>query len=141
MLPEQEVRSLRILHMALITGCALFLAVASQFAARAPGMEGLATAFLAVGVVSMGLIVLSFLLFRRRMRMGIDPSLPEGSSALRTALILHWALIEAPCMLNTVLYLLTDSFAHAVLAASGLFVLVGRAPTETRFLRWTMPTG
>jgi hypothetical protein len=44
-------------------------------------------------------------------------------------------------MLNTVLYLLTDSFAHAVLAASGLFVLVGRAPTETRILRWTMPTG
>lgn len=142
MMPEQYLRSLRFLHLALVAGCALFMAVALAMGPEDGGEGGREDMFGILGLASLGMLPASFLLFRVRLRKAAQVlAMSEGMDALRSALVMHWALIEMPCMLNLVLLLLTGSMLHVTLALACLMMLILRAPTASRCEQWISGMG
>lgn len=135
---ESERRSLTIIHLALVMGCIMFFGVAWSMGPLDNTAPELADVFSIVGTAALMLVPVSFAVLRRKLREGHayfhDPS---GRARLRAALILHYALIEVPCMLNIVLLLMTGGMLHAWLALACLAVLALRAPTSTRIQAWT----
>jgi hypothetical protein len=135
--PPDELRSLRILHLALLGGCGLFLAVAGLIGPLDQVDEDLAGALHVVGAAVLGLLPVAFVLFRIQLRKGpFDLAQADGFERMRALLITHWALIEAPCMLNLVLLMCTGAMLHAALAITCLVVLALRAPTPSRLAGW-----
>jgi hypothetical protein len=136
MITDPEIRHLRVLHLALVMGCVGFLGVAHYAGPVVAGDPSFPSEpFQIIGVVSLGLIAVSFTLFKSRVRQGF-----VGIAPLRSALIVHWALIELPCMLNLVFYLLTGSLLHAGAAIIALAILAFRAPTTDRLHGWSTGT-
>lgn len=133
-----ERRSLTIIHLALMMGCIMFLGVAwSMGPLDAPTPE-LTALYTGVGTAALLLIPLSFVVLRRKLREGSFLLHDNNSRArLRAALIMHYVLIEAPCMLNIVLLMWTGAMLHAWLALACLSVLALRAPTPARVQAWT----
>lgn len=101
--------------------------------------EAMTPVLLLVGGASLLLIPVSFAVFARMLRSGpFHIALPGDLARLRAALIMHWAMIEMPCMLNVVLLLITNSAIHTALATASLAVLALRGPSLSRLLRWSM---
>lgn len=135
--PFAEQRSLRILHLSMLAGCALFLGVSHVVPLENTLGAELSGTLLIVGAASLVMIPVAFAVFRALLRQGpFDLHHPESLGRLRAALIMHWALIEVPCFLNLVLRMLTDSPVHAGLAVAAMAVLAFRAPTPSRLAHW-----
>jgi len=135
--PHSEQRSLAIIHIALVMGCLMFLVVAWNLGPLDATDRELSDIFLVLGAAALGLVPISFLVFRLKLREG--PFMleePKGFGKLRAALIVHYALIEVPCMLNIVLLLITGSMVHAWLALACMAILVLRAPTAAMVQAW-----
>ena len=133
----EELRQLRIIHLSLCIGCLLLLVVLGFLSVQGqvPSAPEWAPALHLLGPVSLGLLVVSFALFRKKfILLGTTPS-PAGD--LRAALILHWALIELPCLLNALIFHLTGSLAALGCAGLALMVLVLRHPSPARVQRWS----
>jgi hypothetical protein len=85
--------------------------------------------------------VLSVTLFRRKIRGVIGP---EGTAdpilTMRSACVMHWAIIEAALLFNVVVFMLQAQPLHWGIAAAMLVLMVMRAPSERRILRWTTGT-
>lgn len=134
---HSELRSLRLVHLALSAGCLFFLVVAHLMGPLEGTEQELKELPRLVGFASLALVPAAFAVFHHQIRKGpFDLQRMEHFGQLRAALIVHWALLEMPCILNTVLLLLTGALEHAMLAAGCLAVLALRAPTASRLLRW-----
>lgn len=130
-----EQRSLQILHGALCMGCVLFLAVLLYLnSTNGPAVKDDLRVLEYVGLASLMLVPLSFVLFHKRLAHLRTAAAPF--STLRAALIVHWALIEGTCFFNAVVFLVTGSWVAFGAAVLALVILASRAPTQSRVVAW-----
>jgi hypothetical protein len=132
--------SLRILHLALCAGCAFFLLVIVWVDSQ-QGPQGdteLSRPMSVMGYAALGLVPIALLLFRKRVARIPGTITADPLHDLRAALILHWALIEAACFFNGIVFMLSGSWAAYTCACIVLAVLLTRMPTDRRIDHWLM---
>ncbi|MBL7962728.1 MAG: hypothetical protein JNM31_02685 [Flavobacteriales bacterium] len=137
--PVLDVRSLRILHLALCAGCALFLAVLQvlRFQGVLPMAAGeLEVLGFAAPLLLMGAPLVIWNFSRMVPRIPTHAAGTPRTLALRTALVLQWAALEAIVIFNAMAYLLTARWSTYLAAVAALAILVWRAPKEAKVELW-----
>ena len=139
MINDTDLKGLRILHAALSIGCALALVMA-RFASPAPdiGLPWFSSQLELLATAALILIPISLFLFKRSL-VGVRASTgPAQSSALRAALIVHWALMEAPAMINAVLCFVEVGKGSFLAGWIAVAFLISRFPDRPRVDRWCL---
>ncbi len=139
MINDTDLRGLRVLHAALVIGCVLALVVAGV-ASPAPHVDGpwFSGQFEVIGAGALALIPVSFVLFNRSL-VGVRANTGKAQQdALRAALIVHWALIEAPALINAGLCFVEVSKGNLLAGGVAVAVLVSRMPSRSRVDGWCL---
>jgi len=129
--PEARMRSLKILHGALMAGVTLFLLVTEWVHRVTPPaptpVSGELLTYVGLGILAAGLLALRFL-------PGPDPAPVPGQTtdqwwtASQSRLIVRWAVVEGGCLVNAVLWYLTRDRASLLAAIAGLAILFALRP-------------
>lgn len=136
-----ELRALRLLHGAPCMGCIMFILVLIYLdRTNGPSGDREPGVLVVAGLSSLLLIPVSFMVFRGRIGQ-LQQGSAEPFNALRAALIIHWALIEAAFFFNAVVFLVSGSWFVLGASALALAVLASRAPTEARIIDWISGQG
>ena len=129
-----EFKALQILHMALLTGMALFSVIAVFLVTKGliPANKALEKPLqVAALLVSVGGTAAGFALFNKRIK-SIQPTDTVASriTTYRAAAILRWALIEGPVLLSIISFLLTGNYAFLALGIALMLVFVVVRPAK-----------
>ncbi|HSC39950.1 MAG TPA: hypothetical protein VLD19_18835 [Chitinophagaceae bacterium] len=129
-----EFKALQILHMAMLTGMALFAVVAVFLVTKGliPANKALEKPLQVVALlVSVGSTAAGFALFNKRIK-SIQPTDTVASriTIYRAAAILRWALIEFPVLLSIISFILTGNYAFLALAIALILVFVVVRPAK-----------
>ena len=137
MIPETDLKSLRVLHGALVLGCAFaFIVPAFVLPVTHPGLPLFTGTYEMPGVVALALLPLAFVLFNRSIADVRTKTGKAQHEALRAALIMHWAVIEAAALINAAFCFLEGGTANYFAGAIAVVALAIRAPTRTRVDQW-----
>lgn len=139
MISDTELRGLRVLHAALVVGCALAL-VTAAVASPTPYVDRpwFTGELELIGVFTLVLIPSALIFFNRSLaavRAGIGPA--QGMS-LRSALIVHWALIEAPALFNAASCFVGTGKGNLLAGGIAIAALIPRMPNRARVDRWCL---
>ena len=131
--PEARMRSVKIIHGALMAGVSLFLLVTvwlHRVSARAPlPVSGEVLAYVGLGILAAGLLALRFLPVP-------DPAPAPGQATdqwwmkSQGRLLVRWAVVEGGCLVNAVLWYLSRDRVLLVAAIAGLAVLLTLRPSR-----------
>ena len=131
--PEARMRSVKIIHGALMAGVSLFLLVTvwlHRVSARAPlPLSGEVLAYVGLGILAAGLLALRFLPVP-------DPAPAPGQATdqwwmkSQGRLLVRWAVVEGGCLVNAVLWYLSRDRVSLVAAIAGLAVLLTLRPSR-----------
>ena len=131
--PEARMRSVKIIHGALMAGVSLFLLVTvwlHRVSARAPlPLSGAVLAYVGLGILAAGLLALRFLPVP-------DPAPAPGQATdqwwmkSQGRLLVRWAVVEGGCLVNAVLWYLSRDRVSLVAAIAGLAVLLTLRPSR-----------
>jgi len=131
--PEARMRSVKIIHGALMAGVSLFLLVTvwlHRVSARAPlPVSGEVLAYVGLGILAAGLLALRFLPVP-------DPAPAPPSTTdqwwmkSQGRLLVRWAVVEGGCLVNAVLWYLSRDRVSLVAAIAGLAVLLTLRPSR-----------
>jgi len=129
-----EFKALQILHMAMLTGMALFTVVAVFLVTKGliPVNKALEKPLQVVALlVSVGSTAAGFALFNKRIK-SIQPTdaVANRITIYRAAAILRWALIEFPVLLSIISFILTGNYAFLALAIALILVFVVVRPAK-----------
>jgi hypothetical protein len=137
---QNALKSLNILHKALLMGQVFFAAVCVFMIytkAAEPALKEIekilqvAALVMTVGGIFAGMAVLKKKLFQiREMQADADAKF----SLYRSALILQWALLEGPSIFCIICFFLTGNYAFLALAIVIMFVFVITAPSKNKIL-------
>jgi len=126
-------RSVKIIHGALMEGVSLFLLVTvwlHRVSARAPlPVSGEVLAYVGLGILAAGLLALRFLPVP-------DPAPAPGQATdqwwmkSQGRLLVRWAVVEGGCLVNAVLWYLSRDRVSLVAAIAGLAVLLTLRPSR-----------
>jgi len=126
-------RSVKIIHGALMAGVSLFLLVTAwlhRVSARAPlPLSGEVLAYVGLGILAAGLLALRFLPVP-------DPAPAPGQATdqwwmkSQGRLLVRWAVVEGGCLVNAVLWYLSRDRVSLVAAIAGLAVLLTLRPSR-----------
>ncbi len=126
-------RSVKIIHGALMAGVSLFLLVTvwlHRVSARAPlPVSGEVLAYVGLGILAAGLLALRFLPVP-------DPAPAPGQATdqwwmkSQGRLLVRWAVVEGGCLVNAVLWYLSRDRVSLVAAIAGLAVLLTLRPSR-----------
>lgn len=129
----QQFKLLSILHIALSAGVLIFLFISrflvKQNMANVPEknqtieIAGIAIAFICV-------LLARFLFFNKTKAALSVSDLGEKINIFRIAFILQMALLEAPALLNIILYFLTKNDLHFFIGLGILLLMIFRRPTR-----------
>ena len=129
--PEARMRSVKIIHGALMAGVSLFLLVTvwlHRVSARAPlPVSGEVLAYVGLGILAAGLLALRFLPVP-------DPAPAPGQATdqwwmkSQGRLLVRWAVVEGGCLVNAVLWYLSRDRVSLAAAVAGLVVLLALRP-------------
>ena len=139
MINDTDLKALRILHAGLVIGCVLAL-VAAGFASPAPYVDRpwFSGPFELPGAAALALIPVSLFLFNRSLA-GVRAGTGTAQhGALRSALIVHWALIEAAALMNAALCFVELGQGNLLAGGIAVAVLISRRPTRARVEHWCM---
>ena len=121
---DAYLKSLKILHLAFLAGQVMFAAIAAVLVFTnlfTPVTTEVAILRFIVPGIAIACIVVSQLIFTSRLAAAQVAAEPEEKlNIYRTALILKFALIEGPCLLSTIAFLLSGNYLF--LAISGLVI-------------------
>jgi len=131
--PDARMRSLKILHGALMAGVTLFLLVTEWVhrvtpPARAP-VSGELLTYVGLGILAAGLLGLLLL-------PGPDPVPAPGQNTdqwwmtSQSRLIVRWAVVEGGCLVNAVLWYLSRDRVSLLAAIAGLAILLALRPSR-----------
>ena len=131
--PEARMRSVKIIHGALMAGVSLFLLVTvwlHRVSARAPlPVSGEVLAYVGLRILAAGLLALRFLPVP-------DPAPAPGQATdqwwmkSQGRLLVRWAVVEGGCLVNAVLWYLSRDRVSLVAAIAGLAVLLTLRPSR-----------
>jgi hypothetical protein len=129
-----EFKALQILHMAMLTGMALFSVVAVLVVTKGliPANKALEKPLQVVALlVSVGGTAAGFALFNKRIK-SIQPTdtVSNRITIYRAAAILRWALIEFPVLLSIISFILTGNYAFLALGIALILVFVVVRPAK-----------
>lgn len=131
--PDARMRSLKILHGALMAGVTLFLLVTEWVHRVTPPVplpvSGRLLTYVGLGFLAAGLFALQFL-------PGPDPAPAPGEitdqwwTTSQSRLIVRWAVVEGGCLVNGLMWFITRDRVSLVAAVAGLVVLLALRPSR-----------
>jgi hypothetical protein len=122
--PENFVKSISIIHLALLAGQVIFAIVAyAQSVKVFFGVHYMDDAFMyIVPLAAIGGFIAGYTIFKKQLAaIHTKKSLGEKIIGYQTALIIRYALIEGPCLLAIVAYMLNNNLFY--LGVAGLLIL------------------
>lgn len=136
---KQYFSGITIIYFALLLGQLFFVAMAMflQFSTNAfPGDEKLGYIFLMVAsVFAVGGYFASQMVFKKRLAYLInEQNLMRKMSAYRAALIIRWALLEGPCFLSIVMFMITGNIFLLGLAVVMILIFLAVKPSMEKLI-------
>jgi hypothetical protein len=126
-------RSLKIIHGALMMGVTLFLLVTAWVHRVSPlaplPVSGQFLTYVGLGILAAGLLAL-------RLLPGPDPAPAPGQTpdqwwmTSRGRLIVRWAVVEGGCLVNAVFWFISRDRVSLVAALAGLAILLALRPSR-----------
>ncbi len=133
-------KSLRILHLALLAGQCMFLAVIVFVATRAatPALNQQTDKILQVIalLVSFAAVFGSMRLFKKKLLAINDTAanITDKTSQYRTANILQWAMLEGACLFSVICFFLTGNYSFAALAIAIIAFFAMLIPSKIKMM-------
>ena len=135
-----ELKSLQIIHRALLLGLVLFAAIAFYLNYSGNFITGLKSYDQPLQVIaitlSFGGFFIGSLLFKKKMQQLKDssPELRVKLSTYRSAAIMQWALLEGPALFAIICFLLVGNYAFLALAVVFIILFAVTAPNKTKMM-------
>ena len=135
-----ELKSLQIVHRALLLGLVLFAAIAFYLNYSGNFIAGLKSYDQPLQVIaitlSFGGFFIGSLLFKKKMQQIKDssPELRVKLSTYRSAAIMQWALLEGPALFAIICFLLVGNYAFLALAVVFIILFAVTAPNKTKMM-------
>ena len=135
-----ELKSLQIVHRALLLGLVLFAAIAFYLNYSGNFIAGLKSYDQPLQVIaitlSFGGFFIGSLLFKKKMQQLKDssPELRVKLSTYRSAAIMQWALLECPALFAIICFLLVGNYAFLALAVVFIILFAVTAPNKTKMM-------
>ena len=131
--PQNFVKTIIIIHLALFMGQALFAAVALFLSKNAalnlkPGNDPLF--YISPIMVIFGIGMGSFLFKQQMAKVAEQPSLTGKLQDYQKALIIRYALIEGPSLFSIVCVLLTGNIYYLIIAGINILYFITIRPTK-----------
>ena len=136
----EELKSLQIVHRALLLGLVLFAAIAFYLNYSGNFIAGLKSYDQPLQVIaitlSFGGFFIGSLLFKKKMQQLKDssPELRVKLSTYRSAAIMQWALLEGPALFAIICFLLVGNYAFLALAVVFIILFAVTAPNKTKMM-------
>jgi hypothetical protein len=131
-----RLKSLQILHTAMLAGMVLFGVVSAvvHFSARLATNDTLNKVLqVSVLAISFALIKTGFSIFDRKIQaIPATASANEKMVAYRTASIIKWALIEGPVLFAVICFMITRNYAFIALAFALIILFAFQAPSKLK---------
>lgn len=137
---QNTLKSLQVLHKAMLLGQVLFAAVvlflkySGSFTSSFSHLDKTLQVF-AVAISFAGFFIGSAL-FKKKVQQARDLSadIKTKAAAYRSASIIQWALLEAPCLFCIICFLLVGNYAFIALAAVLMFWFALNAPSKIKIM-------
>ncbi len=120
----EDLRNLKIVHFAMVTGVSAIMVILHVSVKRIDlsNFENISTIGIVGALLALSAIVISNAIFRQRMLSASQAASEISGEVYRTNYILRWAILEGAALINIVLYFFLED--QAILIASSLVVLV-----------------
>lgn len=136
---NNQLQSIRIFAIAIIAGVILFAGIALFLdkIGHVPMAPGLDPVISYVGIIiAAACIAISFLVFKRRSEAAVNARESEKINFFRSAVIIQFALLDAPAIFNVVAYLLGGNNQSLIIVACCIIVMLVQFPTEEKYNRF-----
>jgi len=141
------IRSLSILHFALISGQVIFALVTlflrtSDAIELVPFSPEISKSLLyIVPVVAAGAVLAGGFLFRQKVaHLKMLPASAEKYGGYRSACILRYAITEAPSLVTIVLFLLSGNYYYLAITGAVIIALISLRPSSAALIRHLQPS-
>jgi hypothetical protein len=136
---QNALRSLNILHKALLMGQVFFAAVCVFMVftkAAEPALKELDNILPVLALITAACIYAAMAIFKKKLMLLRDMQTQAGVkfSLYRSALILQWALLEGPSIFCIICFFLTGNYAFLALVIVIMVVFVMTAPSKNKIL-------
>lgn len=139
---KSEIKSLRVLYLALLTGQVLFVIISFvvvKFNDALPVNENFSRVLqiIALGVAAAAFFI-GYNIFKKRIK-GIHEAgyitMERKIEQYRAVSIMRWALMEGSTLFSIIGFIITSNYAFVILAALMLFFFAGLNPTKDKLVR------
>ncbi len=131
-------KSIKIIHLALVTGVVFFALISILLQAKGFGTVGQEIDNVLLIVVPIfvlaGIFASNFVFKKKLSEVRKKSNLKEKMEEYQSALIIKLALIEGPSFFAVITYLLTDNYIYLGLTAILIIVFIIYAPNKTKFI-------
>jgi hypothetical protein len=135
----KEFQSIKLFAATIIIGVILFggIALYLEKAGHVPMAGSLDPVISYAGIIiAAAFIALSFLLYKRRSDAAGDAGTTEKLNLYRAAVVLQYALLDAPAIFNVIAYLLSGNIQSLIIAGCCAAVMLAQFPTEEKYSRF-----
>lgn len=135
---NENVKSTRVIALALTIGCGLFMGVALILEKTGNFPIGVALpeeVSYVISLVSVAALALSYFMFNRTSASYVAGS-ANKAEVYRAAIVRQYAFMEAPALLNVIFYMLTGDKTHIVLFAVCFLLMIFKLPSEDKYERF-----
>ena len=87
-------------------------------------------------IVAAAFIALSFLFYKRRSEAAGNAVKTEKLNLYRSAVVLQYALLDAPAIFNVIAYLLSGNIQSLIIAGCCVAVMLAQFPSEEKYNRF-----
>ena len=135
----KEIQSIKIFAAAIIAGVLLFgsIALYLEKAGHVPMAASLNPVINYAGIIlAAGFIASAFVFYKRRSESASDSPDTEKMNLYRSAVVLQYALLNAPAIFNVIAYLLTGNIQSLIIAGCCVAVMLIQFPSEEKYNRF-----
>lgn len=135
----KEFQSIKLFAAAIITGIILFgsISLYLEKAGHVPIAASLDPVISYAGVIiAAAFIAMSFLFYKRRSEAAVNAVKTEKLNLYRSAVVLQYALLDAPAIFNVIAYLLSGNVQSLIIAGCCAAVMLAQFPSEERYNRF-----
>lgn len=135
----KEFQAIKLFAAAIIIGVVLFggIGLYLEKAGHVPMAPSLNPAISYAGIIiAAALIAISFLFYKRRSEAAADAGTTEKLNLYRSAVVLQYALLDAPAIFNVIAYLLSGNVQSLIIAGCCVAVMLSQFPSEEKYNRF-----